>query len=280
VATTHCILWEHCRPVFADIEPGYLCIDPKEIEKKITPRTQAILATHVYGNACQTEAIAEIAKKHNLYVIYDAAHAFASYYKGKPLYSYGDISTASFHATKIFQTVEGGAVFTPSGELLRKMALLRNFGHSSPISYEGIGINGKNSELHAAMGLSIFPYMTEILTKRKQQWLYYKEKLQHSQALQFLKIRDDAGFNYSYFPVIIENTPTLQKAVELMQLHHIFPRRYFYPSLNELMHESEIELCPVSSDVSARIVCLPLYHLLSKEEQDLVIRVLLRALHN
>ncbi len=280
VATTHTILWENCTPVFADIEKGYLCIDPDEITKKITPRTQAILATHVYGNACRVHDIADIAKRHGIHVIYDSAHAFGSYYQSKSLYSFGDISTASFHATKIFQTGEGGAVFTHSAELLRKMALLRNFGHTSPVTFEGIGLNGKNSELHAAMGLSILPYIAEIIKRRKDQWHYYRDKLHHSPALQLLQVRDEAGFNCAYFPVILENPASVIKTVDLLQSHNIFPRRYFYPSLNELQNEESRTECPISSDISARIICLPLYHALTKEEQDLVIRVVLRSLHN
>src|SRR4051794_21801553 len=168
VATVSSIAWENCTPVFADIDERSFTINPDEIEKKITEKTCAILATHVYGIPCDVERIEAIAKKNNLYVIYDAAHAFGCIYKGKSLYSYGDISTASFHATKLYHTIEGGAVITSSAELLKKMAYMRNFGHNGPENFFGLGINGKNCEFHAAMGIVNLTYINSIIQKRKE----------------------------------------------------------------------------------------------------------------
>ena len=170
VATTSSIVWEGCQPVFVDIDKHTFNIDASKIEAAITPNTSAILATHVYGNPCDIDAIAAIAKKHNLKVIYDAAHCFGTKYKGKSVFAYGDVCTTSFHATKLFHTVEGGAVFCNDADLLRKMAQLRNFGHDGPEHFNEVGINGKNSEFHAAMGLANLKYIQQI-------WIQEKTKL-------------------------------------------------------------------------------------------------------
>ena len=278
VATTSSIVWEGCTPVFVDVDPGSFNINPSLIEAAITPRTSAILATHVYGNPCDVFAIEEIAKKHRLKVIYDAAHAFGVTVKGKSIFEYGDISTTSFHATKLFHTVEGGAVFTKDPELLRKMSLLRNFGHTSPTTFEGIGINGKNSEFHAAMGLCNLNYLQAILAKRKEQSLYYNEKLQHLNAAR-QAINKQAVYNYAYYPVIMQNEKILLETIDIMQQHKIIPRRYFCPSLSNLSY-LEKQVCLVSESIAERALCLPLYHTLSREEQDMVCRIMLRVQNN
>ena len=168
VATTSSIVWEGCRPVFVDIDANSFNIDPAKIEEAITPHTTGILATHVFGNPCDIDAIESIAAKHNLKVIYDAAHCFGTTYNGRSIYHYGNISTTSFHATKLFHTIEGGGVFTSDLELLKRMSYFRNFGHKTPEEFEMVGINAKNSEFHAAMGLSILPHMPSILESRKK----------------------------------------------------------------------------------------------------------------
>src|SRR5690606_15435966 len=178
VATTSALVWEGCRPVFVDIDPNTLNIDPNKIEEAITSETSAILATHVYGNPCEIEKIQAIAEKHNLKVIYDAAHCFGTLYKGKSIFSYGDVSTLSLHATKVFHTIEGGAVFTSTPELLKKIAYMRNFGFSNVDEISELGINGKNSEFHAAMGLANLPYIESISLYRKELYDYYEERLQ------------------------------------------------------------------------------------------------------
>src|SRR5690625_878091 len=166
-----------------------------------------MLATHVFGNACDIAAIQRIAEKHDLKVIYDAAHCFATEYNGKSVYEYGDISTASFHATKLFHTVEGGAVFTRQPDLNKRMRYMRNFGHAGSDNYNGVGINGKNSELHAAMGLVNLPYIEEILQSRKQQCLLYDELLDGLPACT-ISIKSGAEWNHSYYPVIFDNEET------------------------------------------------------------------------
>lgn len=273
VATTSSIVWESCTPVFVDIDPATLNINPELIEQAITPDTKAILATHVFGNPCAIDKIQAIADRHGLKVIYDAAHCFGTVYQGKSVFSFGDISTASFHATKLFHTTEGGAVFTNDDFLFRKMGLLRNFGHTSPVTFENAGVNGKNSEFHAAMGLSVLAHMKSITEKRKEQWLYYREKLKQL-PLQFLEITEGTTiYNYSYFPVIFESEEKLLKMVEALNLQYIYPRRYFYPSLNTLDFVTH-RACPVSESIAPRVLCLPLYHDLSFAEQEMIVRVI------
>lgn len=278
VATTSSIVWEGCSPIFADIDIDTLNIDPQTIEKLITPATSAIMATHVYGNPCDIEVIDRIAKKHHLKVIYDGAHCFGTTYKGKSVFSYGDITTTSFHATKLFHTTEGGAVFTPSTDLLKRMAFMRNFGHDGPEDFEGVGINAKNSEFHAAMGLANFPYIPRILESRTQRCTWYTERLQGLRVRR-IKINPFAGYNHAYYPIIFEDEPSLLKAFELLKAHNIGSRRYFYPSLNSLNY-LEYQSTPVSEEISKRVLCLPLFYDLTKEEVDLICRLLLRAQNN
>lgn len=275
IATTSSILWEGCKPVYVDICPETLNIDPSKIEAVITPKTSAILVTHVYGNPCDIDAIDAIAKKHSLKVIYDAAHCFGTKYKGKSVYSYGDISIASFHATKLYHTIEGGAVFTSCPELLKKMAYMRNFGFNGPEEFACLGINGKNCELHAAMGLVNLKYADAILKKRKELFLYYTEMLKDLNMQQQV-IQKNTEYNYAYFPVILPSEELLKKMVEMLNAHWIFPRRYFYPSLHTLSFVDKCE-CDNCLDISKRVLCLPLHHDLSTEEIHYVIRLLLRT---
>lgn len=275
VATTSSIVWEGCKPVFVDIDANTLNIDPDKIEAAITADTTAILATHVFGNPCDMEAIQAIAEKHNITVIYDAAHAFGTLYKGRSVFEYGDISTTSFHATKLFHTVEGGAVFTKSPAILDKMARLRNFGHTSPTTFNGVGINGKNSEFHAAMGLCNMKYLDRILAKRRSDCEYYKSVLKGLNVT-YQQILPDTLYNYSYFPVIFQSEAILLKAMADLEAYHIYTRRYFYPSLSSLSYVVP-QSTPVSDDISRRILCLPLYYTLSTEEIDMIARLLLRS---
>lgn len=275
VATTSSIVWEGCTPVFVDIDPNTLNIDPYKIEEAITPKTSAILATHVYGNPCDIEAIQNIADKYNLKVIYDAAHCFGTKYKGKSVFEYGDISTTSFHATKLFHTIEGGAVFTKDPEVLKKMSFLRNFGHNGPEKFEGIGINGKNSEFHAAMGLVNLKYISEIMHSRYSQSNYYDTKLKNLRV-QKPAVQKESTFNNAYYAIIFMNELEALKAKETLEQKNIFPRRYFYPSLSSLHYVYKYET-PIADDISSRVLCLPLFHDLSKEEQDMIARLLLRS---
>jgi dTDP-4-amino-4,6-dideoxygalactose transaminase len=257
VATTASIIWENCTPVFVDIHPEYLTIDESKIEEAITDKTTCILATHVFGNPCHIEAIEQIAQKHNLKVIYDAAHCFGVNYKGKSIFEYGDISTCSFHATKIFHTGEGGAIFCKDDTLRHKIFYSHNFGHNGPLDFHGLGINGKISELQAAMGLSVLPHIAEIFIGRKQVVDFYDENLDFTK-IQKLKLRDGTEWNNSYYPVIFESEQKLLEVQKVLNENKIFPRRYFYPSLNTVQFVNKSDM-PISESIASRILCLPLY---------------------
>ena len=257
-ATSNAILWEKCVPVFVDIDKNTFNIDPELIEASITPATTAILATHVYGNPCDVEKIEEIARKHNLKVIYDAAHAFGVTYKNKSLLSYGDISTCSFHATKVFHTIEGGALISNHPELDEKLSLLRAFGHQGDESYHFAGINGKNSEFHAAMGLCNLPLVPEIISARKEVFDAYDSQLNWNLLERPVKNKDTV-YNYAYYPVVFSSEQVLKDVLEALREQEIIPRRYFYPSLNTLPFMPRQIACPVSENISERVLCLPLY---------------------
>lgn len=275
VATTSSIVWEGCTPVFVDIDPGSLNIDPTNIEQAITERTSAILATHVYGNPCDIAEIQRIADKYRLKVIYDGAHCFGTLYQGKSVFAFGDVSTTSFHATKLFHTVEGGAVFTNDAELFKKMAFMRNFGYNGPEDFAEVGINGKNSEFHAAMGLVNLKYIAKILLSRKQQSMRYDERLEQLQK-QKIEINKDSNFNYSYYPLILRNEEITLKVIRELESNRIYPRRYFYPCLNTV-NLYKGDTLPVSESISRRVICLPLYFTLSSEEIDFISQIILRA---
>lgn len=276
VATTSSIVWERCEPVMVDICPNTLNIDPNKIEQAITDKTTAILATHVFGNPCDVEVITTIAKKHNLRVVYDAAHAFGTILKGKSLLAYGDISICSFHATKLFHTIEGGAVITPDADILKRMALMRNFGHVSATEFGDIGINGKNSEMHAAMGLCNLKYISNILQVRQKLCNRYRSNLDGLPVC-FQEIAPNTQHNHSYFPVVFENEAIPLKILEQLNLHNIYPRRYFLPSLSELPYITG-QSVPIAEDISRRVLCLPLYHTLSDEEVDMICRLIKRSI--
>ena len=278
VATTSSIVWEGCKPVFVDIDPDTLNIDPKRFEAAITPKTVAILATHVYGNPCDIDAIDAIAKRHKLKVVYDGAHCFGTTYKGKSAFAYGDVCTTSFHATKLFHTVEGGAVVSQDSEIIRKMVLMRNFGHDGPERFDNVGINAKNSEFHALMGVINLRYITEIMAKRKHQSQVYDEKLRGLNVRK-VTISPKVGYNYAYYPIIFPTEAELVKAVNMLNGHWIYPRRYFYPSLSKLNYV-DAQATPICDDICARVLCLPLYHDLTDEEIAFICRLLLRSQNN
>lgn len=272
VATTSSLVWENCQPVFADIEAETLTIDPAEIERKITAKTTGIVATHVYGNPCHIEKITKIAKKNDLKVIYDAAHAFGVKYKNHSLLSYGDISTISFHATKIFHTIEGGAVITNDDRLAKKISYLRNFGFKTPTSFQGLGINGKNCEFHAAMGLCLLPQMKSLIHQRKVICEKY-DKLFGGLDIDKSVIRMGTQYNYSFYPIVLPSEKVLLKVVVALNKHGVFPRRYFYPSLNNLPYLKKVKM-PISESVANRVLCLPLYVGLRDSELLLIHQVI------
>lgn len=263
VATTNSLLWEGCTPVFCDIDASTLCIDPGKIEAMITPDTTAILATHVYGIPCDVEKIEQIALKHRLKVIYDAAHAFGVKYKGESLLSYGDVSTCSFHATKLFHTVEGGSITCKDAEIAKLITLYHSFGHHGD-NYYTQGINGKNSEFHAAMGLCNLPVLDQLIAARKKHSDHYTSLLSKKAVTQPM-IPEGTDYNYAYYPVIFKSEAVLLKVKDLLFENGINTRRYFYPSLNELPFLTRKNPCPVSEDISSRVLCLPLYFDLEAE---------------
>jgi dTDP-4-amino-4,6-dideoxygalactose transaminase len=272
VATTTALLWENCKPVFVDISDRNFCIDPFKIESKISARTQAILATHVYGYPCDVESIDIIAKKYNLKVIYDAAHAFGTRLLEKSILSYGDISTCSFHATKLFHTIEGGCIIANNDELSEKLLLYRQFGHKGD-EYFSIGINAKNSEMHAAMGICNLKYLDRIKENRKKQWLYYGRELLDSH-LRFIELEDGVDYNYAYFPIVFNLESDLLRTMTRLIENEIIPRRYFYPALNTLPY-LKYQPCPIAESISKRVLCLPMYHDLSEKDQSIVVRIIL-----
>lgn len=274
VATTSSIVWENCKPVFVDIDPEYWTIDENKIEVSITSRTSAILATHVFGNPCNIEAIEKIAKKHGIKVIYDAAHCFGVKYMGESIFNYGDISTCSFHATKLFHTGEGGALFTRDHDLHHKLFYHHNFGHKGQEGFQGLGINAKMSEMQAAMGLAVFPHLKIIIESRKK---VFEEYMKFLPNINTIKIREGTVWNYSYFPVIFKSEKELQKIKRTLNIEGIFPRRYFHPSLNRLPYVNS-QKCIESEFVSQRVLCLPVYKGIYKADIKNISEIILRNL--
>lgn len=272
VATTSTLAWEGLKPVFADINPNSFNLDPANIEPLVNANTNAIVPVHVFGNPCEIEAIQAIAKKHNLKVIYDAAHAFGTQYKGKSVLNYGDISTLSFHATKLFHTIEGGAVITNDDELAKKIRLLINFGITGPTSIDLVGTNAKMNEFEAAMGLCVLDEMDNINVGRKKVWEGYQEALQGK--LQLQQWNEHSENNYAYAPVLFASETHLLEAEAELKQNNIISRRYFYPSLDSLEYLQSEQICEVSRDVASRILCLPMFPGLEKEEQMKTIKKL------
>ena len=271
IATISSIIWEGCTPVFVDIDPETLCIDPKKIEDKITYHTVGIMPVHVFGNCCDIETIDVIAKQHNLKVIYDACHSVGVNYKGQSIFKYGDISVTSFHATKMLNTTEGGGCFTLDKELDEKLRRIRFFGFENHADIVEDGTNGKMTEVHAAVGLANLRYLDAALADRKRKYTIYKEELTEDNTLSFQKINE--GCNYSYFPVIFKDETTLLKVQAKLQDNCIFPRRYFYPSVNTFTKLVPYTPMPVSEDIASRILCLPLYYTLAEEDMQRTIDI-------
>lgn len=274
VATTSSIIWQRCKPVFVDIELDNFTIDVDKIESAITPKTKAIMAVHVFGYACNVDKIQQIADKHGLKVIYDGAHAFACNLNGKSLLSYGDISTCSFHATKVFHTIEGGACVVRDESVSKKLELIKKFGHVGDEHFT-LGINAKQSEFHAAMGLLNLKYLDFCINRRKLLSETYDSML--ISKLKRPKMQNELDYNYSYYPVVFENESLLLNVLSKLKEHGILARRYFYPSLNELPYVEQ-QNCPISSDISKRVACLPLYPDLDINEAKSISEIVLRLI--
>ena len=259
IATISSILYEGYKPVFVDIDPGTLNIDPKRIEAAITDKTVAILPVHVFGNPCDVEAIDAIAAKHGLKVIYDAAHAVGVKVNGKSIFSYGDVSATSFHATKLLNTSEGGGIIAKDSSIDERLRELRFFGYDSAKDVACIGTNAKMTEVNAAIGLANLPYMDSIISDRRAKYKAYKDILSTCPGLRFQQI--DESCNCSYFPVVFESEDMLLKVDSALRANNIFARRYFWPSVNTYKTICpDAAQCPMSEDIANRILCLPLYY--------------------
>ena len=281
VATTHAVKMGRLSPVFVDIRPGDLNIDVEKIEAAITPRTSAILAVHVYGNPCEVDAIATIANRHNLKVIYDAAHAFGVRYRGRSLLSYGDFATLSFHATKAFNTFEGGAIVSGSGAGKRAVDSLRNFGIADEVNIPEVGTNAKMSEFNAALGLLQLDHFEHVRRERSRVDSLYRFLLEDVEGIDVFPVPADVEPNFSYFPVLVRPSfrTTRDGLYEELKSQNIYPRRYFYPLLSSLpMYSDRPSAAPVNlpraGEAAAQILCLPIYPDLEEPDQRRVMDVI------
>ncbi|SJN28665.1 DegT/DnrJ/EryC1/StrS aminotransferase family protein [Sphingobacterium sp. JB170] len=280
VATTSSIVWEGCTPKFVDIDDNTLNIDSKKIEASITAKTSAILATHVYGNPCDVEEIERIARKYNLKVIFDGAHSFGVTVNGRSIFDYGDITTCSLHATKLYHSIEGGLLVAKSPDVLKKLSSMRNFGISGSESFTELGINGKNSEFHAAMGLANLPYVDQIYKQRKLLTECYNESLGPVNVFR-PKWHAQSASNYAYYPLVFENEDVLLGVKAKLDKHEVFSRRYFYPSLASVLpYLKESPELPIADSISSRVLCLPLYFDLTVEEVKLISALIIKAINN
>ena len=271
IATASSLFWEGLDPVFCDIDQATFNLDPNKLEALITNRTSAIVATHVYGNPCDIDRIELIASKFGLKVIYDAAHCFGVKFKGRSVFQYGDLSTLSLHATKILHSVEGGVVFSSNADLHQKLWDLRNFGFDGPERIRSLGINGKNSEFHAAMGLSIIKYQKEILNKYEQLYLNYRKGLSAIERIEYQQIHEDATYNYAYFPMLVESEELVIELKSYLESKGVNTSRYFYPSLNKVDY-LEKNACPVAENIASRVLCLPMNYYLEEKDQAMILK--------
>lgn len=275
VATTSSLVTNGLLPIFADIDKQTFNLNPKNIEKLITPNTSAILPVHVFGNACDVEAIDKISKKYHLKVIYDAAHAFGVRYKDQSILNYGEISTLSFHATKIFHTIEGGALIINDDALVKKARYLINFGIKNAEEIPELGTNAKMNEFEAAMGLCILDDIEAIHQKRKIVYERYRCELHN--VVQMQTQNHNATQNYGYFPVVFKNETQLKKVETVLRKQNIFTRRYFYPSLDTLHYIEPKQYMSISRNIASKILCLPMYGELSEDIQKNIIDSIKRA---
>jgi dTDP-4-amino-4,6-dideoxygalactose transaminase len=272
VATASCPMWEGCSVQFADIEPDYLTIDPVAVEAAIGPDTEAILATHVFGNPCDCEALEAIASKHGLALIFDAAHAFGVRYKDRSILEYGDASMVSLHATKLFHAVEGGFVVAKDPAVAEKVEWMRRFGHKNYEEFHGVGINAKMSELHAAMGLCNLRYHAQILKRRQEICSAYDLALSRNTMTQRLSLREGTQWNFAYYPVLFDTEAELLKIMSQMQSCDINPRRYFHPSLDVIPGLGSVAPPAVAKNIAGRVLCLPLFEAMSATDIEMIIK--------
>ncbi len=275
IATASSLVWEGHEPIFVDVDPHTFNIDPKKLEAAITEDTVAIMAVHVFSNPCDVQGIDAIANQHNLPVIYDAAHAFGVKVAGKSIFEWGDISTASFHATKVFNTTEGGGVFTTSTELFERVRAIRDFGFDRQREIVHVGTNAKMSELHAAMGLANLPMVNNAIAKRKRITEAYQQILNGHVQFQHY---NPAAYNFAYMPIVLNSEAQLLNVVEHLKANNVFPRRYFHPSLSSLEHLFDRQPCPIAESLANRILCLPLYPTLGLDAVEKIAQLVIKAL--
>lgn len=278
VATTSSLVWEGITPVFADIDPDSFNLTPESVNSKIGPDINGILPVHVFGNPCRADEFEKIAGRNGVRLLFDAAHAFGVQYKGTSILNFGDASILSFHSTKIFHTIEGGAIIFKDKKHLEAARKMINFGITGYDRVEGIGINGKMNEFQAAMGLCILDDVEELLNRRSLIYMRYAEAFRGIPNIKLQKLDPDAEYNYAYFPVLFPSEKQREKVVAALNEQEIYPRRYFSPSLETLDYIEDQEKMPVSDEVSRRILCLPFYESLTEEEQEIIIKLILSKL--
>ena len=281
VATAHSLLWNGIRPVFADIDPHTLNLAPDKIEASITPSTTAILPVHCYGHPCDVEAIQRIADNYNLKVIYDAAHAFGVQNNGGSVLRCGDLSVLSFHATKVFNTFEGGAIICPDAKTKQRIDNLKNFGFVDEVTVVATGINGKMSEINAAFGLLQLKHIDHALARRKEIDVRYRDMLREVKGVRCVHDSGESVANYSYFPILLDRDYPLSRNTlyETLREYGIYSRRYFYPLISDFpmyrhLPSARRENLPVAADIAARVLCLPIYPDLKDEQIDLIVQII------
>jgi dTDP-4-amino-4,6-dideoxygalactose transaminase len=282
VATTHALWWNKITPVFVDVEPGYLNLDPSKIEAAITPHTTAIMPVHVYGNPCNTDEIEKIAQKHGLMVVYDAAHAFGVRKEGISVLNYGDLSVVSFHATKVYSTIEGGAIISHTPDMKHHIDNLKNFGFRDETIVEEPGINAKLNEVQAAYGLLQLKYIDKLIDRRKAITELYRDLLADIPGLRFLPDMDGVTHGYSYFPVLVdEETYGISRNAlyEKLKENNIFARRYFYPLISTFdpyckLPSARADNLPVAAHAANNVLCLPLYPDLENSDVQLICSII------
>lgn len=283
VATSHSILWNGLTPVFVDIEKDGFNIDYKKIEEAITPKTSAILPVHCYSTPCDVEGIQKIADNYGLKVIYDAAHAFGVNYKGQSILKYGDLSILSFHATKVFNTFEGGAIISPDAKTKLRIDRLKNFGIADELTVTAPGINGKMSEINAAFGLVQLKHIKNAIEKRKQINKIYRKELAQVNGITIYPEHNLANNNYSYFPILVESSFRLSRdeLYDLLKANNILARKYFYPLISNMpmyrgIESSKASMLPIANAVSSKVLCLPIYKDLTIEDLFKIINCIKR----
>ena len=280
IATAHAIVWNNLTPVFVDIDPVTSNIDPQAVEKAVTENTVAILPVHCYGIPCEVDALQTIADKHNLKLIYDAAHAFGAKYKGQSLLSYGDLSMVSFHATKVFNTFEGGAIVCHSAEMKQHIDQLKNFGIVNETTVNDVSMNGKLSEVHAALGLLQLKSIDQTLQARQKVDSHYRKLLADIEGITCIQRLNLDKDNYSYFPVIISSSFSLSRdeLFEKLKQHNIYARKYFYPLMTEFsVYKPYQSDTPNAKQLSEQVLCLPMYPNLSNEDIQKVVQIIIEG---